>query len=67
MELWINQKQESVEQNTVVTGLLRQLGIDNVEGLAVAVNNEVVPRVQWPHHFLKEQDRISILRAVQGG
>ncbi|HKA69440.1 MAG TPA: sulfur carrier protein ThiS [Actinomycetes bacterium] len=36
-------------------------------GIAVAVNDEVVPRTAWPHTLLAEADRIEVLTAVQGG
>ena len=36
-------------------------------GIAVAVNDEVVPRSRWPSRRLQERDRVEILTAVQGG
>ncbi|WP_016906967.1 sulfur carrier protein ThiS [Streptomyces xiaopingdaonensis] len=36
-------------------------------GVAVAVNEDVVPRSQWPSTRLGEGDRVEILTAVQGG
>ena len=36
-------------------------------GCAVAVNDEVVPRHDWPTHVLKVGDRVEVLTAVQGG
>lgn len=36
-------------------------------GIAVAVNNEVVPRPAWPDTVLAEADRVEVLTAVQGG
>jgi sulfur carrier protein len=37
------------------------------EGVAVAVNEDVVPRAAWAATALAEGDRIEILTAVQGG
>jgi len=42
-------------------------GHPNPEGTAVAVNEEVIPRSQWPETPLNEGDRIEILGAVSGG
>ena len=36
-------------------------------GVAVAVNDEVVPRVAWPRHPIADGDRIEIVTARQGG
>ena len=36
-------------------------------GCAVAVNDEVVPRADWPRRQLNEGDRVEVLTAVQGG
>jgi sulfur carrier protein len=36
-------------------------------GVAVAVNDEVVPRTQWPSRRLKPGDTVEIVRATQGG
>ena len=47
-------------------GLLEQLGLTG-QGMALAVNREVVPRQQWLHRRLQEQDRVDIVRAIGGG
>ena len=36
-------------------------------GCAVAVNDEVVPRHDWPDRILAAGDRVEVLTAVQGG
>jgi sulfur carrier protein len=36
-------------------------------GVAVAVNEAVVTRAEWPGTTLTEGDRVEILTAVQGG
>ncbi len=42
-------------------------GVNDIKGLAVAVNNIVVPRTTWDAFQLKENDTITIIRATQGG
>lgn len=37
------------------------------EGIAVAVEGEVVPRGRWDEHRLDEGQRVEVVRAVQGG
>ncbi|MBL7706642.1 MAG: sulfur carrier protein ThiS [Taibaiella sp.] len=37
------------------------------KGIAVALNNQVVPRAQWPATPLNDRDTILIISATQGG
>lgn len=37
------------------------------KGIAVAVNNHVVPQSQWASTALQDQDSILIITATQGG
>ena len=37
------------------------------DGVAVAVDGEVVPRGRWSEHELAEGQRVEVLQAVQGG
>jgi sulfur carrier protein len=36
-------------------------------GIAVAVNNSIVPKQKWDTTLINEDDRIEIVHAVQGG
>ena len=36
-------------------------------GIAVAVNDEVVPRSEWDSTGFADGDRVDVVRAVQGG
>ena len=36
-------------------------------GIAVAVNEDVVPRSRWAEQVLAQVDRVEVLTAVQGG
>ncbi|AWL04675.1 sulfur carrier protein ThiS [Massilia oculi] len=56
----------TVPQGQTLFGLLEQLGLSG-QGMALAVNREVVPRQQWLHRRLQEQDRVDIVRAIGGG
>ncbi len=40
---------------------------DQISGVAVAVNDDVVPRSQWAGTALADGDSVEILTAVQGG
>lgn len=62
----VNGKPCQVPPGQTLAGLLEQLGLTG-QGMALAVNREVVPRQQWPQWRLREQDRIDIVRAIGGG
>ena len=36
-------------------------------GIAVAVNNHMIPRTEWEQFVLKEHDELVIIKAVCGG
>ncbi|MDR7416702.1 MAG: sulfur carrier protein ThiS [Armatimonadota bacterium] len=47
-------------------GLLRELRVDP-EGIAIAVNEQVIPRTQWATYVLRPGDAVEIVRPVAGG
>lgn len=53
-------------QAQTVAGLIEELQF-SPQGVAVAVNESVVPRASHSVHQLQEGDQIEIIRAVQGG
>jgi len=53
---------------TTVADLLElHLGARAPRGVAVAVDGEVVPRVQWPRTQLHDGAVVEVVTAVQGG
>ncbi len=65
----LNGEPYEVPAGTTVAKLLRQLEIDpeTARGIAVAVNEEVVRRSQWPELQLQAGDRVEVVTARQGG
>ena len=61
-----NSPQETTDAQTL-TQLLADLALAEQRGVAVAVNDEVVPRAAWSAHELRAHDRVTIIRATQGG
>ena len=56
-----------LEGDSSLITVLAQSGIQDQKGIAVAVNNIVVPRTEWQNRILNENDKITIIRATQGG
>ena len=67
MVCYINNFPQEGAENQLLSDLLAARGIIEPRGLAVAVNDAVVPRAEWPTHALQPHDRITIIRATQGG
>ena len=66
MVVFINRKPVGVEVPTSLAELLAREGIP-AEGVAVAVNNRVVPRGEWAATPVAEGMKITVIRAVCGG
>lgn len=66
MRVLVNGEPREVPAVTTVSALLEALGA-HPEGVAVAVNAEVVPRGLRAERRLSEGDRVEIIRAVGGG
>lgn len=68
MELNINHQTKFFEE---LPGSLAELMLleapQKIKGIAVALNNQVVPRVQWTTTPLNDRDTILIITATQGG
>ena len=65
----VNGEQWHVPHGVRIPGLLRQAHLDpeQARGIAVAVNDEVIPRREWAEHTIDVGDRIEIVTAKQGG
>lgn len=67
MEVIVNNNPTTTVNNQSIRLLLNELNIASLRGTAVAVNNAVIPKLNWDDHLLKENDKITIIKATQGG
>ena len=68
MKLIVNGKEiETAPDVTVEALLVLSLKTDGRDGIAVAVNGEVIPKGSWSQRSLHAGDNVEIIRAVQGG
>lgn len=64
----INGETRTLPVGTDIPGLIREIaGSDPEQGIAIALNGEVVRRLDWPTATLHNNDVIEIVRATQGG
>jgi sulfur carrier protein len=66
VQVWINGEQRELPDGACVRDALTALGAPG-DGVAVAVDGEVVPRGEWSVVVLGEGARVEVLTAVQGG
>lgn len=66
MKVTVNGVRQDVDEGSTVENVLDQLG-RNHSGVAVAVDNAVVPRTDWSRTTLSDGSVVEVLAAVQGG
>jgi sulfur carrier protein len=66
--LSVNGEAREVDDGLTVDGLLTGMALPGgARGIAVAVDEEVVPRGEWTGRELREGQRVEIVTAIQGG
>ena len=67
MRIHVNDTARELAADATLAALARDLGLAERRGVAVAVNDAVVPRAAWPATALTEGDRVLVIQATQGG
>lgn len=67
MTLYVNDQPRALNDGAKLADLLRELGLAERKGVAIAINDEVVPRSTWPTRVLAEGERVLVIQATQGG
>ncbi len=64
----VNGEERFIEREMTVEELLKHMGVQIREvGLAVAVNEEVVPKSEYGKRIVREGDSVEIVQLVGGG
>lgn len=66
MNISVNDEPVKVTSNMLINAL-QEAGVPIAEGMAIAVNDTVVPRRSWMTYILHEHDNVLIIKAAQGG
>lgn len=66
MNVFINHTAHEIEEDATVSLLIQKLQLPT-KGIAISVNETVIPKAQWESHQLNNQDQILIITASQGG
>ena len=68
MELKINNQTKQFSAKSLTIQALLDLEIpEKQNGIALAINNTVIPKSNWNSHYIQETDDILIISATQGG
>lgn len=67
MNIIFNNQFQQVREQTSVQSLLDQFVGPKLNGIAVAINETIVPKKLWDSHVLQSNDHILVIKATQGG
>jgi len=66
MEIKVNSQKKIVNDNCLLS-LVKDLLGEKTSGIAIAVNETIIPKTLWHTTSLKENDAVLIIKATQGG
>ncbi len=67
MTISVNDEPHPIRDAATLQDLLGDLALAHRPGIAVALNDAVVPRREWPARRLADSDRVLVIRPAQGG
>ncbi|MEX5413477.1 sulfur carrier protein ThiS [Atlantibacter hermannii] len=66
MRIALNDQQTDCAEAITLYALLEQQGLLK-SGIALAVNDAIVPRGQWSEHVLQDGDSVLLFQVIAGG
>lgn len=66
MQITINNQPYQFDENTSLENAICTLEIEE-DGIALALNEEIIPKSNWQKTILNNEDKIIIIGAVAGG
>ena len=68
MKVFLNDEEKILDGSSFnITVFLSEVGFGSTNGIALAVNEEIIPKTSWEAYTLNENDRVLIITATQGG
>ena len=67
MEITFNGLPAEVKQEQSLSTFLQDQALLHKTGIAVAINQKVIPRKDWEVQLLQAHDAVLVIRATQGG
>ena len=66
LSIKLNGKTEEIKENSSVLSTVETMNIIQ-NGIAIAVNQNIITKTNWATTLLKNNDEILIIKATQGG
>jgi len=66
IKIQVNNTEKLVEESITISELLSNLN-QAEQGIAIAINNQVIFKKDWTNTCLKLNDKLLIIQATQGG
>lgn len=66
MEVFVNNTGKIISEQSSLSTLIESLEL-SPKGIAIAIGNKVVPKTLWENTLLHAGDKITIIKATQGG
>ncbi|MCB0508876.1 MAG: sulfur carrier protein ThiS [Chitinophagales bacterium] len=67
MTITINNQPYNFSENSSLENAINILSLDETKGIAVAINEAIIPKNKWSETILQHEDKIIIIGAVAGG
>lgn len=58
---------ELAGEQPTLANLMQRLQFGDKKGIAVAIQDQIIPKSTWPNYTLQENDKVTIIQATQGG
>lgn len=66
MKISVNNQVTEITSPTTIYDLAEHLQLPG-KGIAIAINNKMVPRTEWAVRLLQENDNVVLIKAACGG
>ncbi|AXT56986.1 sulfur carrier protein ThiS [Aquimarina sp. MMG015] len=66
MTINVNNQKQIISENSSIDFLLEELSLSK-NGIAIAINNQIITKDTWSDTIVKVNDNVTIIRATQGG
>ena len=67
VQFTINRESFTLPETGTLADVLPLLEILRPDGIAIAVNDNVIPKGEWSEYRLEANDKVFVIRATQGG
>ena len=62
----VNENQVEIEESANLNQLMQKVN-SNINGVAIAINNQIISKDSWDKHTLNQNDKVLLIKATQGG